>query len=90
MKKHWNKILEWGLWLVVCLPLFAACSDNDEGPGAEPVREKDCEVSVGIRLDIPVLKDMAIRVNHRVTMWPIGINWTYSWCTTGDKCCNIR
>lgn len=58
MKKHWNKILEWGLWLVVCLPLFAACSDNDEGPGAESVREKDCEVSVGIRLDIPVLKDM--------------------------------
>ncbi len=58
MKKHWNKILEWGLWLVVCLPLFVACSDNDEGPGAEPVREKDCEVSVGIRLDIPVLKDM--------------------------------
>ena len=26
MKKHWNKILEWGLWLVGCLPLFAACS----------------------------------------------------------------
>ncbi|MEI3080196.1 hypothetical protein [Paraprevotella clara] len=50
-----------------CAFLFlTACSDNDDGPGAEPVREKDCEVSVGIRLDIPVRKIWAIRANHRV------------------------
>ena len=58
MKGHWNKILGWGLGLGLCLPLLLACGNEDEVPGADPVREKDCEVSVGIRLNTPVLRDM--------------------------------
>ncbi len=57
MKGSWNRIMKRVLWVWLCLPLLAACS-NDEGPLPAPVREMDCEVSVSIKLGVLPKKEI--------------------------------
>lgn len=58
MKGSWKKALMGGLWLGLCLPFLAACSHDDEGPGAVPAREQDCEVTMSVRIEASSLRGM--------------------------------
>ena len=42
-----GRIMKWGLMLLLCIPFWTACN-NDDVPEAAIEPQKDCEVSVSI------------------------------------------
>ena len=81
-----GRIMKWGLMLLLCIPFWTACN-NDDVPEAAIEPQKDCEVSVSIRLNAKSLRamgDPGEEVDEFDSQY-----WTYSWCTVGDRYCNI-
>lgn len=52
-----GRIMKWGLMLLLCIPFWTACN-NDDAPEAAIEPQKDCEVSVSIRLNARSLRAM--------------------------------
>ena len=52
-----GRIMKWGLMLLLCIPFWTACN-NDDVPEAAIEPQKDCEVSVSIRLNAKSLRAM--------------------------------
>mgnify|MGYP001028833856 FL=1 len=51
-----GRIMKWGLMLLLCIPFWTACNDDVPEAAIEP--QKDCEVSVSIRLNAKSLRAM--------------------------------
>lgn len=58
MKGCKYEFIRQGMRICVCLLLATACSYDDGPAGTEAAREKDCEVSVAVTLDAPLLRGM--------------------------------
>lgn len=52
-----GRIMKWGLMFLLCIPFWTACR-NDDVPEATAEPQKDCEVSVSIRLNAKSLRAM--------------------------------